>query len=144
MNIDRARISSYLLEIEGCRRDLETWVRSDRLNPGSLELKAAKYTLVVAAEAITGTLQHLLARTRGIAVGGYLDTLAKARDEGMLSEGLSARLRPFLEFRNSLVHRYWIVDDLLLGENIRQGYRDFSGFAEEVRSFVSGLEPGGE
>jgi len=140
MRIDRARISMYLMEIERCRAEIEAWVGSDTLKPDSLELKAAKYTLVVAAEAICGTLQHLLARTRGIAVSGYLDTLAKAREEGMVSEGLASRLKPFLEFRNSLVHRYWIVDDLLLIGNIRQGYRDFGGFTEEIRTFLSTLD----
>jgi hypothetical protein len=62
MKIDRARVSVCLVEIERCRSELEDWVRSDTLKPGTLELKAAKYSLVVAAEAISGTLQHLLAR----------------------------------------------------------------------------------
>ncbi len=140
MKVDRARISSYLMEIERCRAELKAWVGSDTLKPDSLELKAAKYTLIVAAEAISGTLQHLLARTSGIAVSGYLDTLAKARAEGVLSDSLSGRLRPFLEFRNSLVHRYWIIDDLRLIENIRHGYEDFSGFTEEIQTFLSGLD----
>ncbi len=140
MKIDRARISAYLVELERCRQELQTLVESQRLAPDTLEIKAAKYILVVAAEAISGTLQHLLARTRGIAASGYLDTITRARDEGMLSPQLCERLKPFLEFRNSLVHRYWAVDDGLLIQNIRNGHGDFGTFAEEIREFIASVQ----
>ena len=72
----------------------------------SIELKAAKYILIELAEAMSNTLQHILAKQKGIAVSGYIDTIVKGRKEGIISEGLFEKLKPFFDFRNSLVHRY--------------------------------------
>ncbi|MEW6441459.1 MAG: DUF86 domain-containing protein [bacterium] len=143
MKIDRLRVSSYLMEIESCRAEIEQLLQRGTLKPDSLELKAAKYLLLVTAEAISGLLQHLLARCKGVAAGGYLDTLAKAQEHEIISERLAARLKPFLEFRNSLIHRYWKVDDEKLIENIRTGCNDFTRFTEEIQSALARLDAAG-
>jgi uncharacterized protein YutE (UPF0331/DUF86 family) len=70
-----------------------------------MELKAAKYLLIELAEAMSNCLQHLLAKEKGIAVNGYVDTIAKGCKEGFLSEELFAKLKPLFDFRNSLIHR---------------------------------------
>ena len=48
------------------------------------------------------------------------------------------RLRQYLTeiTRNSLVHRYWTIDDEKLIENIKAGLNDFDGFADEVEEGV--------
>jgi uncharacterized protein YutE (UPF0331/DUF86 family) len=55
---------------------------------------------------MSNTLQHVLAKQKGIAVSGYIDTIVKGRKQGIISEGLFQKLKPFFDFRNSLVHRY--------------------------------------
>jgi uncharacterized protein YutE (UPF0331/DUF86 family) len=48
------------------------------------------------------------------------------------------RLRQYLTeiIRNSLVHRYWTVDDEKLIENIKAGLNDFGRFADEVEAYL--------
>jgi len=82
------RLRKYLLEIRKSAAELEILVRENSLKPGSVALNAAKYLLIELAEAVSNTLQHLLAREKGVAVSGYLDTLAKAREHGIVSEEL--------------------------------------------------------
>ena len=105
MKLDRDRISRYLLEITKNGKELKSLVETAALRADSLELKAAKYLLIELAEAVTHTLQHILAKHKGIAVSGYVDTIMKARREGIVSVQVFDRLKPFLDFRNSLVHR---------------------------------------
>lgn len=81
------------------------------LSPDSVPMKAAKYMLIEIAEAISNTIQHILAKEKGIAVSGYIDTVVKAFEHGIISADLFQRLKPFFDFRNSLIHRYWVVDD---------------------------------
>jgi uncharacterized protein YutE (UPF0331/DUF86 family) len=136
MKIDMARLKKYLTDIVRSARELKTIIDQNELQPDSIELKAAKYILIELAEAMSNTLQHILAKKKGIAVSGYIDTIAKGYKEGIISEELFNTLKPFFDFRNSLVHRYWIIDDEKLIKNILAGKDDFDQFADEIEIFI--------
>ena len=42
--------------------------------------------------------------------------------------------------RNTLIHRYWIVEDSRLIENILQGQNDFSLFVFEIENYLKALK----
>jgi uncharacterized protein YutE (UPF0331/DUF86 family) len=140
MRVDIKRLRHYLTEITRNGQDLKKIVEQNALEPGSIELKAAKYVLIELAEAMSNCLQHLLARQKGIAVSGYIDTIAKGNKEGIISEQLFQKLKPFFDFRNSLVHRYWAIDDEKLIENIKAGLNDFDRFAGEIEAYLASQE----
>ena len=140
MRIDIKRLRQYLTEIMRNSQELKRIVEQGALTPDSIELKAAKYLLIELAEAMSNCLQHLLAKQKGIAVSGYIDTIAKGYKEGILSEGLFQKLKPFFDFRNSLIHRYWTVNDEKLIENIIAGLNDFDQFVDETETYLSSQE----
>jgi uncharacterized protein YutE (UPF0331/DUF86 family) len=139
MKIDIVRVKKYLADIVRSANDLKKIIEQNSLAPGSIELKAAKYILIELAEAMSNTLQHVLARQKGIAVSGYIDTIVKGNKEGIISEELFQKLKPFFDFRNSLVHRYWIIDDEKLVTNIQTGQNDFDQFAEELENYIRSI-----
>jgi uncharacterized protein YutE (UPF0331/DUF86 family) len=65
--------------------------------------------------------------------------LAKGHREGMISAELFKKLKPFFDFRNSRVHRYWTIDDEKLIENINAGPGDFEPFVDEVEAYLSSV-----
>lgn len=136
MKIDRAKISQYLTEITKNTAELKALLEANRLQPASLELKAAKYILIELAEGVANVLQHTLAKAQGIAVNGYLDAINKAYRADIISKDLFHKLKPFLDFRHSLIHRYWVIDDTLLIKNMLGGYQDFFQFVEEIEAYV--------
>jgi uncharacterized protein YutE (UPF0331/DUF86 family) len=136
MNIDEIRLRKYLAEIVYSAQELKRIIELNSLQAESIELKAAKYILIELAEAMSNILQHLLAKQKGIAVAGYIDTIVKGYKEGIISEELYQKLKPFFDFRNSLVHRYWIIDDEKLIANIHAGQGDFDQFAEELENYI--------
>jgi len=140
MRIDMNRFRQYLSEITRNSIDLKNIVGQGQLSPGSIELKAAKYILIELAEAMSNCLQHILAKQKGLAVSGYIDTIDKGHKEGIISEALFQKLKPFFDFRNSLVHRYWIIDDETLIENIKCGMDDFDRFADEMESYARSIQ----
>jgi uncharacterized protein YutE (UPF0331/DUF86 family) len=111
------------------------------LAPDSVALKAAKYILIELAEAMSNTIQHLLAKDKGVAVSGYVDAVVKAFENGLVDKDLFDRLKPFFDFRNSLVHRYWRIDDRRLIDNIRDGKDDFDRFISQVESYLEQKRP---
>ncbi len=137
MNADPVRIRNYLMEIRKNSRELNQLIEQNELTADSIPLKAAKYILVELAEAMSNTIQHILAKEKGVAVSGYIDTIIKAHENGILSAELFERLKPFFDFRNSLIHRYWTVDDSRLIGNIKSGRHDFERFVEEIETFLA-------
>ena len=140
MRVDTRRVRQYETEITRNSQELRNIVEQGRLAAGSIELKAAKYLVIELAEAMSNCLQHLLAKQKGIAVSGYIDTIAKGHKEGIISEDLFKKMKPFFDFRNSLVHRYWTIDDERLIQNIRDGIDDFDCFTDEVEAYVASIQ----
>ena len=130
MKLDIVRLKKYLTDIVRSAHELRKIIEKNSLEPDSIELKAVKYILIELAEAMSNTLQHILAKQKGVAVAGYIDTISKSYKEGIISEELFHKLKPFFDFRNSLVHRYWIIDDPKLIENVHSGKDDFDQFAD--------------
>ncbi len=136
MQLDTKRLKQYLMEIEGATEEIQELLASmpnDELLKNPHLLKSIKYSLIEIAEAISLVLQHILARRYKTPVKGYIDTIARAKAKGIIDEDLYARLRPFFDFRNALIHRYWEISDEVLLQNTRQGYKDFIKFVENIK-----------
>lgn len=138
MKTDPIRIKSYFAEIRKNSSELNQLIDQNELKVESLPLKAAKYLLIELAEAMSNTIQHILAKEKGVAVSGYIDSVAKANQHGLISADMFQRLKPFFDFRNSLIHRYWSIDDDRLIENIKTGRDDFDRFVEEIEIYLAG------
>ncbi|MEJ5361558.1 MAG: HepT-like ribonuclease domain-containing protein [Spirochaetota bacterium] len=137
MNVDTTKIKSYIMEIKKNSTELRLLIQNHQLIPDTVPMKAAKYMLIEIAEAISNILQHILARQKGIAVSGYVDTIIKAKEHCIISEKLFKQLKPFFDFRNSLIHRYWVIDDSVLINNIIQGIDDFDTFIREIENYLN-------
>jgi uncharacterized protein YutE (UPF0331/DUF86 family) len=137
MKVDPIRIKSYLAEIRKNSLELSQLIDQNELRAESLPLKAAKYLLIELAEAMSNTIQHILAKEKGVAVSGYIDSVVKAQEHGLISAELFQRLKPFFDFRNSLIHRYWSIDDDRLIENIKNGRDDFDRLVEEIEAYLA-------
>ncbi len=137
MKTDPIRIKSYFAEIRKNSSELNQLIDQNELKAESLPLKAAKYLLIELAEAMSNTIQHILAKEKGVAVSGYIDSVVKAHQHGLISADMFQRLKPFFDFRNSLIHRYWSIDDDRLIENIKNGRDDFDRFVEEIEAYLA-------
>ena len=137
MKTDPIRTKSYFAEIRKNSSELNQLIAQNELRAESLPLKAAKYLLIELAEAMSNTIQHILAKEKGVAVSGYIDSVVKAHQHGLISADMFQRLKPFFDFRNSLIHRYWSIDDDRLIENIKNGRDDFDRFVEEIEAYLA-------
>jgi uncharacterized protein YutE (UPF0331/DUF86 family) len=98
---------------------------------------ALKYLLIETVEAITDTCQHLLAKTKGIICDGYVDCIVKAGENGIIKPVLSNKLRKLADLRNSLIHRYWTINDDELFVQCSSNIDDLSDFSVQVNAFIS-------
>ena len=136
MKADLTRVKQYIAEIKKNSVELNELIDQGRLTPNSLPMKAAKYIVIELAETMSNTIQHILAKEKGIAVSGYIDAVLKAYENGLIQESLFKRLKPFFDFRNSLIHRYWTINDERMIDNIVNGRDVFEQFIAEIESFL--------
>jgi uncharacterized protein YutE (UPF0331/DUF86 family) len=143
MKIDTERIQKYLLEIKSRHHEIEELFRT-HIDAEILKepwvLKGIKYTLVEIAEAMANTLQHILSKHLGELATGYVETILRAGENGILSEALSNKLKPFFDFRNSLIHRYWYISDEKLLSLIRENQDDFLAFIGAIENYLRRFE----
>jgi uncharacterized protein YutE (UPF0331/DUF86 family) len=140
MNIDKERINRYLLEIRARHREI-TALLSENTDEAILQdawrLKGLKYALIEVAEAMANVLQHILAKDMGEPVTGYTETVIRAGELRILPDELSKKLKPFFDFRNSLIHRYWIISDSKLLSLVRENSSDFDAFIHAIQAYAS-------
>ena len=135
MRISRERITKYINEIIQCTKKIED-ILSDIEDPEERDILALKYLVIEIAEAMANILQHILAKKYGITVKGYIDTVVRAEENKIISRELFLKIKPFFDFRNSLIHRYWKIDDELFLTNVKQGYKDFLRFIDEIEKLI--------
>jgi len=139
MKIDTEKIQQYLLEIKARHREIAELLLKNS-DPDILKeawvLKGLKYALIEIADAMANILQHILAKDMGEPVVGYVETIIRAGETGILPESLSKKLKPFFDFRNSLVHRYWFISDEKLLSLVRENKTDFISFIEAIENYI--------
>ena len=63
-----------------------------------------------------------------------MDVFNKSMICSLLPEELLERLKPFIVFRNMLVHQYWKVKDEIFLNNMRNGIKDFRDFTINIKN----------
>lgn len=139
MKIDTEKIQRYLQEIKARHHEIDELMQN-RTDAEILEepwiAKGLKYSIIEIAEAMANTLQHILAKDMGEPVTGYVETIIRSGELKILPESLSKKLKPFFDFRNSLIHRYWYISDTKLTSLIRENKKDFLSFIEAVEKYI--------
>jgi uncharacterized protein YutE (UPF0331/DUF86 family) len=72
----------------------------------------------------------------GEPVTGYVETILRAGDKGILPSDIVVKLKPFFDFRNSLIHRYWIISDEKLLSLTRANMGDFDVFVQAIENYL--------
>ena len=139
MVLDKDRITKNKSDILNVKSQIDDFIAvdketflSDKRNALSL-----KYLLVEAVEAISDVCQHILAKTKGLACDGYIDCIVKAGDNGIITPELSNKLRRLADLRNSLIHRYWIINDEELFTISKENIGDLEDFANQIDDFIA-------
>jgi uncharacterized protein YutE (UPF0331/DUF86 family) len=139
MKPDLKRIQNYLLDVKSRAIEIEELFHkytAEELLAQPWLVKGLKYLLIELAEIMANALTHILTRDKGEAVTGYVETIVKAGEAGIISKSLSGKLKPFFDFRNSLIHRYWIISDDKLIILVQQNYKDFLNFIDEIEKYL--------
>ncbi len=134
MKIDKLRIKKFLSEIQRDCQELAQFFKESLDDKRTI--KAIRYNLIEIIEAQANILQHILAKDKGLPSSGYIEVIELAKKEGIISQSVWTALKPFFEFRNILVHKYWTIDDKVLIDNLKEKYEKFYNFIAEIETYL--------
>lgn len=99
---------------------------------------AAKYRLLMGIEACAQVCSHIISRVTGQSPDSIPHCFENLAEIGVIPHELALRLVQMARFRNILVHRYQIVDDLRVYHLLHEGLADWEAFIRSVSAYMQG------
>ena len=128
------RITKGIADVLEAKAEMEKILSAGRVPflAGRKNALALRYLLIEAVETITDVCQHLLAKTKGVACSGYVDCIVKAGENGVINVEHSKKMRKLADLRNSLIYRYWIINEEELFAQCSANIGDLPDFCRQV------------
>ena len=105
----------------------------------SAEKYAIRYNIIVLAEALVALAIHLARKAFNKEPETPIHALRILRDEGLLTPSEYDELVRLVRLRNLLVHRYWIIDDKRIYDNVKEYFKPIHNFTERLERLLSNV-----
>lgn len=99
---------------------------------------AGRYLVQVAAQTCIDIANHVIASEGWRSPRDFGDTFTVLRENGVLDDGLTGRMRGLAGLRNRLVHVYDDIDDELVHRLLSAGLPDLDAFAVAIARLIAG------
>ncbi len=99
----------------------------------TMELYGLRYCLISLIESLTNICIHIVRVEYNIKPTSFSECFKILLDKNIIDNNIYTDLRNMLKLRNLLVHRYWLVDDRVIYDNIRSDFRSIKRFVEIVK-----------
>ncbi len=109
--------------------------------PKSVEKRrACERLLQISIESLIDVCNSLVTEMKLGLPSGEEDIIEKVHNSGLLSNLMKEKLKRMRKFRNILVHRYGIIDNKKVFENIKKNLKDFDSFKISIAKNVKRLK----
>ncbi len=135
-NVNRAFIERLIDDINRSIEEILEYTNKPFETLSNAEKYTIRYLLIIIAEAITAIALHIARRALNIRPETPIHAFKALRDHGLIDEYVYEELVKFIRVRNLIVHRYWIVDDRLIYENIKSDFRAIREFIKAIEKVV--------
>ncbi|MGB9750195.1 MAG: type VII toxin-antitoxin system HepT family RNase toxin [Caldisericia bacterium] len=138
MNIDYERIKKRVSEIEEAINEINKLISINEIEfwRDNRNISAIKYYLLIAIEAVGAICVHIIAKSLGKSSSSFGECFDILKENKIISDELSLRLKRMVKFRNKLIHKYWDIDDKLVYEYVKFDIKDFYEFIKEIKKLL--------
>ena len=106
---------------------------------GSAEKYAIRYNIIVLAEALAALAIHIARKAYNKEPETPTHALRILRDKGLLTPSEYDELARLTRLRNLLVHRYWVIDDKKIYDNVKEDFKPIHNLIERLRRSLGGV-----
>jgi len=133
-SIDRDYVRKLLSDVEeavsvileDCSKPFEALSRAEK--------SEVRYYIVVLVEAVTALAYHIARNLYGIEPRTPIQTLRLLADRGLINHDELEDMVRLVRLRNLIVHRYWVVNDRIIYENVKKNFKYVRSFVERIRN----------
>ena len=138
--LDKKKILAKLDEMDHYLEELESIKPLDLEGyTGSIEKKrACERLLQISIESIIDICNILISNLKLGIPADEDELFEKLKNKKVITDKMKKILNEMKGFRNILVHKYWIVDNELVFENLEKT-SDFQDFKEEILNFLKAV-----
>lgn len=138
--MDRLIVAAKLEALRRCVARVETrrGVSAEALKTDPDRQDIVSLNLTRAVQLCVDLATHVLARTEQPTPTTMGETFTLLAAEGLIEDGLAARLRAAVGFRNVAVHTYQRIDWEIVHRISHEGLDDFRAFAESIERSTAG------
>lgn len=136
--VNRDMITSLLSDLRGAMHRARELTARPFDDLGVYERLALRYLVIELVEASAVICVHLLRALYYVEVEGYPHCFLRMGELGLIPARLAERLARAARLRNLVVHRYWVIDDRRLYEEVKRGLSDFEEYASTVEGVLGG------
>jgi len=97
------------------------------------EKSEVRYYLIVLAEALVALCYHVSRRVYNTRPESSIEAFKVLMDKSLITSEEFDDFVKLAKLRNLLVHRYWIIDDRRIYEEVRRNFKYVENFIERVR-----------
>ncbi|MEM1524720.1 MAG: HepT-like ribonuclease domain-containing protein [Nitrososphaerales archaeon] len=133
MAINRELIEARIREINDTIRILKELIEKDFERLTLHEKFSMRYLVIQLVEAASSICAHILYIVFNERIEGFPECFSRLGVKDIIPEALALKLASAARLRNLLVHRYWIISDKKVYENVKDGLKDFEDFTLYIR-----------
>ncbi len=112
--------------LEDCSKPFEALSRAEK--------SEVRYYIVVLVEAMIALAYHVARNLYSFEPRTPIQTLRALADKGLIDPKDLEDLVKLVRLRNLIVHRYWIVDDRIIYEDVKKHFTCVKRFVERIRN----------
>lgn len=97
---------------------------------------ALKYRLLSLIEGLISLCNHIISRTEVSPPSTYADCFIKLSELRISSDALVEKMVKMIQFRNILVHQYWVIDDEKIYEIAQIDHSFVNEFLKDIEQLL--------
>ncbi len=132
MPVDVSQIKQRITEVLEAKAELKKLTGKPYEKLDMNEKYAIRYHVIVLAEALGNVCLHVAKEDLKQEPLSYSECFRLLDDEG-ISDNCAKELVALVRLRNLLTHRYWIIDDNLVYNSIKDDFRGVNKFLVSVQ-----------
>jgi len=136
MSINKDYISRLVLDIRKSIEAINRLTSKPYETMTDAERFATRYHLIVMAEALIAIAIHIARRAFSKEPETPSHALKILKDEKLISSKEYNDLLSLIRLRNLLVHRYWVIDDERIYNNVKNNFKSIMKFIEGIMRYA--------
>ncbi len=132
LNVDY--VQKRIIEIDSVIDELNRLTQKEFSDTNLDEKYSIRYQIIVLAEALGSLCLHFVLEETKEQPSSYAECFTILEKKDWMCP--CSEIIQIIRLRNLVIHRYWIVDDKLIYNAIKENFRNVTDFLEAVRIYI--------